>query len=139
MKLTPAYFKLVKKFPLVCLRDDEHLAEATELIDELLTHELDVGSQAYLDALSVLVLAYEEKHVTIVDVSPREVLHSLMTSNEVSRQQLVNQAGIAQSTLSRLLSGNQEFNHDHMTKLGKFFGVEPSVFIRKVHKEKRDG
>src|SRR3954468_20669933 len=58
--LPDTYFALVKEFPLTHIRDDEHLKEAQEAIDQLLQEELDEGAQAYLDALTDLVEIYED-------------------------------------------------------------------------------
>lgn len=45
-----SYFRLVKKFPLICIQDDKHLEEASLVIDELLKENLDDGGEQYLDA-----------------------------------------------------------------------------------------
>ena len=50
-----SYFQWVRQFPLMHIRDDDHLGLAQELIDQLLQQELDEGGQEYLDALTDLV------------------------------------------------------------------------------------
>ena len=42
-KLPPTYFALVKRFPLIHIRDDSHLDAASAMIDELLQQELERG------------------------------------------------------------------------------------------------
>ena len=42
--LPDTYFKLVKKFPLTHIRNDDHLAVAHEMIDRLLREDLDEGA-----------------------------------------------------------------------------------------------
>ena len=52
MQKPDTYFALVKLFPLTHLRDDDHLDAAQEVIDRLLTCNLDEGEQDYLDVLT---------------------------------------------------------------------------------------
>src|SRR5262245_10975075 len=99
------YFALVRRFPLIHIRDDDHLSEAQEVIDRLLEGDLDEGSQEYLDVLTGLVESYEDRHVPIPDASEADVLRELMGSNRLSQQKLAKQAGISQSTLSAVLNG----------------------------------
>jgi HTH-type transcriptional regulator / antitoxin HigA len=53
--LPDTYFDLVKRFPLAHLKDDNELAAALKIINELLQKVLDTGAQAYFDALTDLV------------------------------------------------------------------------------------
>jgi antitoxin component HigA of HigAB toxin-antitoxin module len=76
--LPDTYFALVKQFPLAHIRDDDHLAAASAVIDRLLQHELDEGEQEYLSVLTDMVEAYEGAHVPIRDASEADVLRELM-------------------------------------------------------------
>jgi len=58
------YYSLVKKFPLVPIRDDAHLAKALTMVEGLLKRDLDEGAKSYLDVLSGLVEAYEDRFHT---------------------------------------------------------------------------
>jgi hypothetical protein len=55
-----SYFRLVRDFPLVHIRDRHHPAQAHATIDGLLRRDLDEGEAAYLDVLTDLVDVYEE-------------------------------------------------------------------------------
>ncbi len=130
---TPApadtYFDLVRQFPLTHLRDDDHLDEAQEVLDRLLSQDLDEGARAYLDVLTDLVEAYEEKHVPIPDASEADVLRELMRTNGLNQPKLAKRAGIAQSTLSAVLNGKRSLTKEQVVKLAKFFHVSPAVFL----------
>ena len=80
-RLPDTYFRLVKRFPLAHIQDDEQLDAAQKVIDGLLEHELDDGEQTYLDVLTDLVEDFEEKHLPIPDVSEAEVLRELLRSH----------------------------------------------------------
>ncbi|CAN5751570.1 hypothetical protein BH23PLA1_BH23PLA1_05190 [soil metagenome] len=64
--LPDSSFELVRRFPLLPIRNDDHLEAASSLIDRLLRQERDEGAQEYLDALTDLVETYEgsESHWT---------------------------------------------------------------------------
>jgi HTH-type transcriptional regulator/antitoxin HigA len=127
--LPDSYFKLVKQFPLTHIRDDRHLEAAQEVLDKLLTEDLDWGAQEYLDALTDLVETYEDNHVPIPDASEADVLRVLMEANQLSQQQLAKKAGIAQSTLSAVLNGSRSLTKEHVVKLAKLFRVSPAAFL----------
>jgi HTH-type transcriptional regulator / antitoxin HigA len=123
------YFELVKMFPLVHIRDDDHLNAAFEVIDDLLQRDLDEGAQAYLDALTDHVEIYEDEHVAIPDASDVDVLRELIRTNGLSQSALAKRVKISQSTLSAILGGTRTMNKEHMLKLAKFFNVSTAVFL----------
>jgi HTH-type transcriptional regulator/antitoxin HigA len=123
------YFDLVRRFPLIHIRDDAHLDAAQEIIDHLLQVELDRGAQEYLDVLTGLVEAYEDKHVPIRDASEADVLRELMNANRLSQPKLARAVGIAQSTISAVLNGSRSLTKDQVITLARHFGVAPGAFL----------
>lgn len=127
--LPDTYFELVRRFPLVHIRTDEHLATAAAVIDELLQEDLDEGAREYLDALTDLVETYEDAHVRIPDAPEADVLRELMRLNGHSQQALAKKVGIAQSTISDVLQGNRSLTKKQVIKLAQHFNVSPAVFL----------
>ncbi len=127
--LPDSYFRLVREFPLTHIQDGRHLDEAQAMIDRLLQEDLDEGAQEYLGALTDLVTAYEAEHYPIPDAPPRDVLRVLMESNGLSQQKLSKAVGIAQSTISAVLTGSRSLTADQVVKLAKFFNVSPAAFL----------
>ncbi len=128
-RVPDTYLKLVKRFPLIHIRDDAHLDEAIELLSGLLRQERDQGAQEYLDVLTDLIAAYEDEHVPMPDVSEADVLRELMRSNSLSQMQLAKQVGMAQSTVSAVLTGARSLTKGQILKLAKFFGIAPAAFL----------
>jgi HTH-type transcriptional regulator/antitoxin HigA len=124
-----AYLELVQEFPLTRIHDDKHLERAQEIIDRLLQKNLDRGEQEYLDVLTDLVEAYEEQFVLIPDASEADVLRELIRSNGLSQPKLSKAVGIAQSTISSVLSGSRSLTKDQVVALARFFKVSPAVFL----------
>ena len=123
------YLNLVIEFPLVPIRDDDHLAKASAVLDQLLQEDLDRGQQDYLEVLTDLVEKYEEEHVPIPDASESDVLRELMRSHGLSQNALKTRTGIGQSTISAVLNGERSLIKEQVITLAGFFGVSPSAFM----------
>src|SRR4051812_20117776 len=113
------YFALVRQFPLTPIRDGAHFDEAEAFIHFLLRRHLDEGEQQYLDALTVLVSAYDDEDCPLPEAPVQDVLRELMRANGYSQTKLAKATGIAQSTISAVLSGERALAKDHMVKLAK--------------------
>lgn len=127
--LPDTYFALVKQFPLTHIRDDAHLSAAQRMMERLLQEDLDPGAQEYLDALTDLVEIYEDEHEPIPDASEADVLRELMQSNGLSQHALAKKIGIAQSTLSAVLTGARALTRKQVVVLATFFHVSPAAFL----------
>ncbi len=128
-RMPDTYFALVKRFPLVRIADDDHLADALRVVDGLVTQELDAGGEAYLDTLSSLVATYEGEHHPIPDATPAEVIRELVEVNGLTGATLAERSGIATSTVSALMTGRRRPTPEQMVALGKVFRVSPAVFL----------
>jgi HTH-type transcriptional regulator/antitoxin HigA len=128
-RVPDTYWRLVKRFPLIHIRDETHLDEALEVLNGLLRQDRDEGAQEYLDVLTDLVAAYEDEQVPMGDVSEADVLRELMRTNGLSQVELAKAVGIAQSTISAVLSGARSLTKGHVLKLAKFFGIGPAAFL----------
>jgi HTH-type transcriptional regulator/antitoxin HigA len=127
--LPDTYFRLVKRFPLTHIRDDAHLRAAQAVLDRLLEEDLDEGAREYLGALTDLVETYEDEHVPIPDASEADVLRELMKSNRLSQPKLAKAVGIAQSTISAVLTGSRSLTKEQVVLLARFFHVSPAAFL----------
>jgi HTH-type transcriptional regulator/antitoxin HigA len=127
--LPDTYFELVKVFPLIHIRDDDHLNDAMGAIDRLLRMDLDEGGREYLDALTDLVEVYEGENVPIPTAPPAGVLRQLMEANGLSQPDLAKRTGIAQSTISAVLNGKRSLTAGHVQKLAKLFAISPAAFL----------
>jgi antitoxin component HigA of HigAB toxin-antitoxin module len=125
-----SYFELVKQFPLVSIKTDQQLARASKFLDHLLGQSLDAGGERYLDALSDLVIVYEDAHVKFPSTSPASRLAFLIEDAKGCTQADVSRAtGISQGNLSEILSGRRRIALSHLAPLAKFFHVPQSVFL----------
>lgn len=128
-KLPPSYFKLVRQFPLLHIRDDDHLDAAQAVLNRLLGEDLDEGGREYLDALTDLVEAYEDEHVPMGDASASDVLAELMRSNGLSAAELGKKVKIPAATLSAVLAGERSLTKTQVAALAGYFGISSGAFL----------
>jgi HTH-type transcriptional regulator/antitoxin HigA len=128
--LPDTYFKLVKRFPLTHIQDEETLTAAQEVLDQLLRQNLDAGGEAYLDALTDLIEIHEQEQVAIPEAPAIDVLKELMAANRLTQSELGKKVGIAQSTISAILHGTRSITLSQATALAKHFGIARVAFLR---------
>jgi HTH-type transcriptional regulator/antitoxin HigA len=110
-KTEDRYFELVRQFPLRPLRTEADLNAAIAVIDELIDQpRLTLPEQDYLDVLSDLVEAFETETIPIRPVNDAELLHFLIEQKSVTQAAAATGAGIAESTISEVLTGKRTLN-----------------------------
>ncbi len=127
-KVRDTYLDLINKFPLISIRSEEDLKAAQEVVDRLLTRgKLSSGEELYLDALSDLVVTYEDEHYPIEAASDAELLRHLMEAERISQVELHRKTKIAKSTISEILAGKKNFSRQIIRTLADFFDVDVSL------------
>ena len=118
-----------KRVPLVPIRTEQELDAATVVIHSLIDlDQLSGPEQDYLAVLTDLVEAYEAEHYPSEPVSDAEMLQYLIAIKGLSQAAAAKGAGIAESTLSEVLSGKRTLNRKQIGKVAKSFGVRAGVF-----------
>lgn len=129
--LPEEYLDLVHSFPLMRIKDDVGLDNATELMDRLaILNEPTTGQTDYLDVLTTLVEEYEREHhdIDTSGMGPRAVLQYLveqsgMTASDLGR--LLNQRQLG----SAILRGERNPSKTHISKLADHFKVDARLFL----------
>ncbi len=120
---------LVDFLPLTSIKNDEHLAYASNVVDELISMDRDAGQDEYLDALTDLIEAYEDANVEIEGSTPQEMLAHLIAARGLTQTALANHSGVSKSTISEILSGKDRLSKRIAFKLANFFSVSPVLFL----------
>ena len=124
------YLELVRSFPLRPLRSDQDLERAIVVINSLIDRKtLSPGEEDYLDVLGDLVEKYETEHHPMPPVSDADMLRHLIESRGTTQAEVAAEAGIAESTISEILTGKRGMNRRHIEALARHFKVNPAVFI----------
>jgi HTH-type transcriptional regulator/antitoxin HigA len=125
-----AYQRLAERFLLRSIENEQELAEATALADELFDRpNLLPEEQKYLDVLCELIERYENEHEPICDVSAAEMLRFLIEQRGVTQQTVSQETKIANSTVTALLKGDRGLTRRHIEIFARYFGVGPAVFL----------
>lgn len=133
------YFRLVRKFPLRPIANDEQLDRAIEVLNPLLLREdLTQDEQGYVDVLSDLIEKYEDVAIPEGPVSDADILAHLIEAKGVTQHKVALATGIAESTISSLLKGRRRLNRKHLVTLAAYFHVSPDVFLsHEMHPRRR--
>ena len=127
--LPEGYRKLVFQFALRPIQSDADLDRAIDVVDSLLDHDdLDAGEQDDLDVLGDLIERYEDRTDPPRDISDAGLLRFLMEQRAVKQVELARATGIAESTISAVLTGKRTLNRPQIGKLANYFHVSPGVF-----------
>lgn len=104
---------------------EEYLAVLDQLASK--DHPTD-DEEKYAEVLVTLIEAYEEKHHSIPDASPLDVLRALMEANNLRQKDLASTFG-SESIVSEVLHEKRELNKMHIARLSKRFRISPAVFF----------
>jgi HTH-type transcriptional regulator/antitoxin HigA len=132
-KLHDDYLALVRAFPLIAIKDDQHHREALAVIDRLAVCDetsLSRGETDYLDALCLLTEAYASTRfeAAALHMSPGEALRYVMEVSGTSSADLAPLFG-ARATVEDVLKGKREMTKKQVIALAARFHVEPGLFM----------
>lgn len=127
------YFELVNRFPLISIKDEKHYDEAVAFLKKLAVRDegtLDAGEAAYLDALTLFVEDFQNKHhhITARRMSPLEALKYLMEESAMKPADLGRILG-NRSLASQILKGHRELSKANIVTLARHFHVNPGLFL----------
>ncbi len=80
-----------------------------------------------LDLVGDLVYRYEQEHHAIEPAEPKDALRYLMDARGLKQEDL--SSIVPQGNLSAILAGKRKISAALAGKLGKFFGINASVFV----------
>jgi HTH-type transcriptional regulator/antitoxin HigA len=126
------YLALILQHPLKALQTQADYSAASALLDKLaLRDDLDAGQEQYLDALEVLVTAYDDKYApdSLDRRTPLERLKALLQSSHTTPTQLQSILGSGQSMVSMILNGQRQLSKKTIARLAAHFKVEPGYFL----------
>jgi len=129
-KLPKTYRDLLAVHMLRPIHDKVEYGNALEMIGALVGHDLNTDQEDYLEALSVLVEAYEAAHLPSL---PRcrgiDLLKHLLDENGLSAADLGRLLNIDRSLGVRILNGERKLTLEHTKKLAARFKLPLEVFV----------
>jgi HTH-type transcriptional regulator/antitoxin HigA len=129
----PRYLALVRKFPLRPIRSEEEneaaLAVLQSLGDRQRERPLQPEEHDYIAVLGKLIEEYENSRYPRGPVAGAAMLAHLIEAKSITTAQLATDTGLAESTISQLLSGKRKLNRQVVSILARYFHVEPALFV----------
>ena len=93
--------------------------------------ELDRGKQAYLDALSDLVIVYEQEFHAVAPLPPHDLLAQMLEERGMSQAEQARTAGLAKVAVRDLSTGKRPSTVKQMHAVAGIFGLPGTVFMPK--------
>ncbi len=125
------YARLLSKALPVKIRTETEYDRINTLVRELVNRDeedLPPEEERLLDLLSDLIQQYDEEHYPVKDLTPHEILQSLMDDNSLRHKDIWQLFG-SQGVASEVLNGKRAISKAQAKRLGNFFQIDPGVFI----------
>jgi HTH-type transcriptional regulator / antitoxin HigA len=129
------YLELIKRFPLVPIRNDRQLRESYHVLDRLAVKgaepgTLSPGERDYLAVLMDLVEKYEDAHHPLPDFATgTQALAYLLEQHEMSASDLGRLLG-NRALGAAILRGERQLSKAHIVQLSEHFKVSADLFLR---------
>lgn len=129
-KVDPAWRAFERATRVGPIRNRAHHDEMVAMLDALIDEVNGRRSHPLAGLLYIVgefIREYDERHFPAEDVSPMEILSSLMESHKL-RQSDLPEIG-AQSVVSAVLAGKRKLNARQIARLSKRFGLPADAFL----------
>ena len=124
-----AYGQLLAKSQPKPILNEEDYSVAIAEVEALMSQEkLSLEEETLLDLWALLIEEYEGKYYQIPQATPQDVLLHLIEVRELKQADLVGVIG-SKGVVSEVVNGKRAISKAQAKALGKFFNVNPSVFI----------
>jgi HTH-type transcriptional regulator / antitoxin HigA len=124
------YADLLAAFQPKPIRSEREAAAISRLIDDLTDlPKLSEGQREFVGLLGQLLYDWESEHEEPIEVSPQEIVHSLLQDNGLRQVDLVGPVFPSAPAVSDFLAGRRPLSYERVRKLASFFHVSPAVFF----------
>ena len=112
------------------IESEEEYQYFLSLAEELLEKEVNktVEEDKLLKLLVLLIEEYEENNYQLKDIAPHQLLQHLMDARDLKPKDLIHLFNSSGYT-SDIINGKRPITADIAKKLGKFFNVDPGIFV----------
>lgn len=115
------------------IKNIEQYTKYCNIFEELITSD----SEKHVDELDLLELLIEDFDKNMIekigikeDLSPVELLDSLMKDHQLSKAELARQIGVSRQLITEILNYKRNISKKMVKKLSDRFNILPSAFIR---------
>lgn len=124
------YPDLLTAFQPRVIRDEAQADVVREQIDALTDlPEMTDDQKEFVALLGHLLYDWESVHEPPIEVSPQEIVASLLEDNGLRRVDLVPAVFPTRSAVSDFLAGRRPLSYERVMSLASYFHVSPAVFF----------
>jgi HTH-type transcriptional regulator/antitoxin HigA len=123
------YHDLLGTFEPRPIRNELEAETIGRLIDTLTdVPQLSEGQREFVGLLGQLLYDWESEYEEPIEVSPEEIVRSLLEDNGLRQVDLVGPVFPSASAVSDFLAGRRPPSYERVDKLAAFFHVSPALF-----------
>lgn len=123
------YSSLLSKYQPRIIKTEEENEIFLEVVEELLSRtNLTPEEDALLELLVKLIEDFEDKHYQLNTSTPQSRLLHLMDARSIEAADLVEIIGSSEAVVE-VINGQLEISKKQAEALGKFFHVDPGLFL----------
>lgn len=124
------YSQLLVKYQPKLIRTEEENERALAIVEELMhSPNRSAEENELYELLITLIEKFEREFYSPGNAStPHSMLLFLMEQQNIKQEDLVGVIG-SEEIVAEVIKGKREISHEQAKAIGKFFKVEPSLFI----------
>lgn len=103
--------------------------EYCDILENLVLKESE-NAQDEIELLDLLIKNWDDKHNSLTDFSPIELIKSLMRDNDLKSKDLVSILGLSKGTVSKILNYHKGLSKETIRKLANYFKISQEAFNR---------
>ena len=103
--------------------------EYCDILESLILKE-NKNVQDEIELLDLLIEKWDNDHNSLTDLSPIELIKSLMKENDLKSKDLVEILGLSKGTVSKILNYHKGLSKETIRRLADYFKVSQEAFNR---------
>ncbi len=111
------------------IKTEEQYKEYCAKLETLIYQENQI-TQDEIDLLTLLIEKWDNENNTLMELSPIELLKSLMADHELKSKDLVKILGLSKGTISKILNYQKGLSKETIRKLSDYFKLSQEAFNR---------
>lgn len=121
--------RIMKALKYTVIKTDEQYNEYCNILEKLLENDNEAAVDE-IDLLTLLIEKWDEENTSYNELTPTELLKSLMQENNLKAVDLANILKLSKGTVSKILNYQKGLSKDTIRKLSEHFNMNQEAFNR---------
>lgn len=119
----------MKALKYTVIKTDEQYKAYCKILEKLLENNNEAAADE-IDLLTLLIEKWDEENTSFNELTPIELLKSLMEENNLKAVDLANILELSKGTVSRILNYQKGLSKETIRKLSEYFNMNQEAFNR---------